>query len=555
MVKRRTVIVAATVAVLVLAAALSYTASLLALPAAALVLTLTIATRRTPSLGWRLAGIGSALWTVEEAIWAYVRIGGGPEHVLLTDIASYAGAALWVAALFVMSGGRRPSLLSLPFLPALALLVWIDTRDVPITLTLQFPVVDIVLLLATLPVLESALRGRASEGRLLWTFGFFVRALTAGTMSWLFSVPGLTHGFFVLWLLPYAFVATGAAMELSDEDSGIWAAGTTILGLEAVSGIMLTMLFRSGQFGRSGAVGIVLLLAYVQFVGIMLVLLSDRRRRIRAEHELKAWGEVIDRAVTVEPGELGTLGTLHALLEALSARLPHVAGVEVYAEGRVRAGEPHGYAFPLVTSGTEVGRLYFKRQPQETAVLDAVAPFLAGRIQQALDQAAWRTRAITDPLTGLLNRRGFELRSNDLLARSRDRARPVSIAMLDLDHFKRVNDFYDHAAGDRALREVASILGRNLRQDDLAARWGGEEFLILLFDADRDAAVEVVRRIRAELRASPVRSIAWPLTLSVGIAGGAELDDATTLEAWIGQADRALIQAKDLGRDRIEAIA
>ena len=554
-VKRRTVIVAAAVAVLVVAAALSTTASLLALPAAALVLTLTIATRRAPSLGWRLAALGSALWTVEEGIWAYVRLGGGPEHILLTDLASYAGAALWVAALLVMSGRRRPTLLSLPFLPALGLLVWIDTRDVPLTLTLQFPVVDILLVLATLPALESALRGRASEGRLLWTFGFFVRALTAGTMSWLFSVPGLAHGFFVLWLLPYAFVATGAAMEFSDEDSGMWAAATTILGLEAVSGIMLTLLFRSGQIGRPAAVGIVLLLAYVQFVGIMLVLLSDRQRRIRAEQELKAWGEVIDRVVTVEPGELGTLGTLRALLDALSARLPHVAGVEVYADGRIRAGVPHGYAFPLVSSGTEVGRLYFTQQPRETAVLDAVAPFLAGRIQQALDQAAWRARAITDPLTGLLNRRGFDLRSSDLLRRSHDQGKPVSVAMLDLDHFKRVNDFYDHAAGDRALREVASILGQHLRENDLAARWGGEEFLILLFDANRDAAIEVVRRIRAELRARPLRPIAWPLTLSVGIAGGTVLDDASGVEAWIGEADRALIQAKDLGRDRIEAVA
>ncbi len=554
-VKLRTVIVAATVTFLIVAAALSYTASLLALPAAALVLTLTIATSGARSLGWRLAMLGSALWTVEEVIWAYVRLSGGPEHILFTDLASYSGAALWVAALIVMSGRHRPTLLSLPFLPALGLLVWIDTRDLPVTLTLQFPVVDVLLVLATLPALESALRGRASEGRLLWTFGFFVRALTAGTMSWLFTVPGLTHGFFVLWLLPYAFVAIGVAMELADEESGMWAAAITILGLEAVSGTMLMLLFRGGIIGRPAAVAIVLLLAYVQFVGIMLVLLSDRQRRIRAELELKAWGEIIDRVVTVEPGELGTLGTLHALLEALTVRLPGVRGVEVNAEGRVHAGNPHGYAFPLVSSGTEIGRLYFDRQPRATAVLDAVAPFLAGRIQQALDQAAWRTRAITDPLTGMLNRRGFELQAADVVLRSRERAKPLCVAMLDLDHFKRVNDYYDHDAGDRALREVASILGRHLREDDVAARWGGEEFLILLYDADRDTAVEVVRRIRSELRARPLRPIAWPLTLSVGIAGGKAPSGPEALEAWVRQADRALIRAKELGRDRVEAAA
>jgi len=547
--------VAASVVALTLAAAVSYVASQLALPLAALALTATIAGSGSRLPAWRLAAVGSLLWTIEEGIWAIVRLSGGPAHLVLTDVAAYGGTAFWVAALVLLSGRRSPTLLSLPFLPALGLLVWIDTRNVPLVQSLRFPVVDILLVLATLPALEAALRGRASEGRLLWTFGFFVRALTAGTMSWLYAVPGLGHEFYVLWLLPYAFVAIGVAMELSDQESGLWAVAATVVGLETVTGTMLIVLYRSGLISSSAAVGIVVLLAYVQFVGIMLVLLSDRQRRIHAERELKAWGEVIDRVITVEPGELGTVGTLRALLEALAARMPNVSGVEVYADARLRAGEPHGYAFPLVSAGTEVGRLYFTGQPRETAVLDAVTPFLAGRIQQALDQAEWRTRAITDPLTGLLNRRGIDLHSTELLLRSRDHARPVTVAMLDLDHFKRVNDFYDHATGDWALRKVAGILERHLRQHDLAARWGGEEFLVMLYDADRSNAIEVVKRIRAELRSLSLRPIAWPLTLSVGIAGGEVADGAATLESWIRHADRALIQAKDGGRDRIEAVA
>lgn len=553
--KRRTVLIAGCAVALVTAAAVWRTAAVLALPVAALGLTLAIASGGWRVPAWRLAGLGSALWTVEEAIWAAVRLTGRPPLLLATDLCSYGGAALWVVALLAMSGRRPPTALSLPFLPALALLVWVDTRHTALTMSLRFPLADIALVLATLPALEAALRGTASEGRLLWTFGFFVRALTAGTMSWLFDVPGLGHGFFVLWLLPYAFLAIGVTMELTDEDAGMWAAASTVLGLETVSGIMLTLLFRSDLIGRPAALGIVLLLAYFQFAGVMLVLLSDRRRRIHAERELKAWGEVLDKAVAVEPGELGTLGTLKALLNALSVRLPNVSGVEVYAEGRIRAGDPHGYAFPLVTSGTEVGRLYFDRQPRQTGVLDAVAPFLAGRIQQALDQATWRDRAITDPLTGLLNRRGFDLRSPELVVQAGRQGVPITVAMLDLDHFKRVNDVYDHATGDRALRETAGILDRHLRQHDLAARWGGEEFVILLVEADREGALDVVRRIRAELRGKPLRPIAWPLTLSVGIAGGAVPRDMGDLRAWMQRADRALIRAKEAGRDRIEAAA
>lgn len=550
--KRRTVLVGSVAVALVVAAIVSKPAAMVALPLAALMLTVVLMTSGSRFAAWRLAAVGSALWTVEETIWAVERLTGAPAAIPLTDLTSYTGSALWFVALLVMAGRRLPTALSLPLLPALPLLLWVDTRDIPLTLTLRFPIVDVLLVLATLPALEAALRGRASEGRLLWTFGFMVRALTAGTVTWLFDTPGMSHGLFVLWMLPYLFVAIGATMELSDEDAGMWAAGTTILGLETVSGIMLTLLFRSGQVGQPVTLGMVLLLAYFQFVGIMLVLLSDRRRRIRAEHQLKAWGEVIDRVLAVQPGELGTIGTLKALVETLSIRLPNVNGVEVYAEGRIRAGDPQGYALPLVTGGTEIGRLYFAQQPRDTSVLDAVTPFLAGRIQQALDQAEWRTRAITDPLTGLLNRRGIELRSGELLLRSRDQGKPVSVAMLDLDHFKRVNDFYDHATGDHALKETASILQRHLRQYDLAARWGGEEFLVVLFDADREVAAEVVRRIRAELRGEPLRPITWPLTMSVGLAGGTTPDGLDTLETWVQQADRALLQAKAAGRDRTE---
>lgn len=553
--KRRTLLIAGLAVVLVAAAIASPTAAVLALPLGALLLTVAIVVRAPRLLPWRLAAAGSLLWTLEETVWAYERLSGVRPHLLVTDVGSYGGAVLWVAALLLMSGRKAPTLLSLPFLPALLLLAWVDSRDLPLTLTLQFPLVDILLALATLPALEAALRGRASEGRLLWIFGFFVRALTAGTMSWLYDVPGLMHGFLVLWLVPYLFIAAGVSMERTDEQAGMWAAGATVLGLETVSGVMLTLLYRGSLMGTPAALGIVLLLAYFQFVGIMLILLSDRRRRIDAERELKAWGDVFDRVVAVEPGDLGTPGTLEALLDAVSTRLPGVRGVEVYADGPARAGEPFGYALPLVTQGAEVGRLYFDQQPRETAVLDAVTPFLAGRIVQALDQATWRARAITDPLTGLLNRRGVELRAEGLVRRSLDASAPVSVAMLDVDHFKRVNDFYDHATGDRALRETARILHRHLRAHDLAARWGGEEFLVVLFDADRDAATEVVRRIRSELRGKTLPPIAWSLTLSAGIAGGAVAEDRRALEGWIGHADRALLRAKNGGRDRVEAVA
>lgn len=553
--KRGTLVVTLAIVALVGLGASSIRGAQLALPCAAGVLTIVIVASRPRVLGWRLAALGSAFWTVEESAWAVQRLTGTGTPTIVTDIAYYGGTALWLAALLTMPGRRFPSWLTLPFLPALALIGWLYLQDAPRTIALQFPLVDVLLVMLAMPALESALRGKASEGRLLWALGFVVRALTAGAFSWLYAVPGLGHSFFLLWLLPYAFLALGVALELRDENAGIWAAGAAIVGLEAVTLSMLTLLYRSGDIERPYTMGIVVLLGYFQFAGIMLLLLSDRRRRIQAEQELKAWGGLIDRVTVARTGERSTLGTLKQLLAALSERLPEVTGLEVYADGTLVAGAAQGYAYPLVSAGTEIGRLYFSRQPGNTNVLDAVAPFLSGRIQQSLDQAQWQTRALTDPLTGLLNRRGLEARLPDVVAGARHAGRPVSVVVLDLDHFKRVNDFYDHATGDRALRELSAILTEHLRGGDLAVRWGGEEFVVVLHDADRDAAADVVRRIRTELRHRVVRPITWPLTFSAGLAGGEVPSGVDQIAAWTSDADSALKQAKRAGRDRVETAA
>ena len=165
------------------------------------------------------------------------------------------------------------------------------------------------------------------------------------------------------------------------------------------------------------------------------------------------------------------------------------------------------------------------------------------------------TRAITDPLTGVLNRRGLELRTGALVKDAVDRGVPVSVVMLDLDHFKRVNDYHGHDVGDRALKAVADLIGSHVRAGDLVVRWGGEEFVAVLLDADVPTATEVVKRVKSELREKRLPPIAWSLTLSAGVAGGKTPVDETVIPAWIFEADLALKRAKETGRDRVESVA
>lgn len=162
-----------------------------------------------------------------------------------------------------------------------------------------------------------------------------------------------------------------------------------------------------------------------------------------------------------------------------------------------------------------------------------------------------RHAATHDSLTGLLNRAAMQ----DLLARETRRAsrtrRPFSVIMLDIDHFKRVNDQLGHAAGDHVLRILAGHMARRLRSTDAASRWGGEEFLVLLPDTDATKAAAVAEQLRTVVSQSRVR---WrqdeiALTISAGVAAWSGSEDSPN--GLVDRADAALYEAKDAGRDRV----
>jgi diguanylate cyclase (GGDEF)-like protein len=163
-------------------------------------------------------------------------------------------------------------------------------------------------------------------------------------------------------------------------------------------------------------------------------------------------------------------------------------------------------------------------------------------------EAELRNLAVTDTLTGVWNRRhGTELLSADLSARRPGQA--LSLLMLDIDHFKAINDTFGHQAGDHVLIEVASRLRRSLRGNDMVARWGGEEFVVLLRDCALPDALRLAEDIRAAIGEVPFGALG-SLTVSVGAAQvGADED----LTSWLGRADQALYRAKRAGRNEVVA--
>lgn len=177
-----------------------------------------------------------------------------------------------------------------------------------------------------------------------------------------------------------------------------------------------------------------------------------------------------------------------------------------------------------------------------------VAKYLAAGDGEAAYHAELHRRATTDELTGLPNRATFEGWMERETARARRDGRPLALLLVDVDHFKRVNDQRGHAVGDRVLREVARRLREALRSDDLLSRVGGEEFCVLLPGADLAAAAEVGERIRTSVRAAAV-AIADG-SVSVTVSGGvAMLEPGDDELSFVSRADLRLYEAKRDGRD------
>ncbi len=196
-----------------------------------------------------------------------------------------------------------------------------------------------------------------------------------------------------------------------------------------------------------------------------------------------------------------------------------------------------------------VGVLLWRRYAQTELLQRALTE---SNRQLERQHAELETLATRDPLTGLLNRREFVRQAELELARAKRQGSALSLLMADLDHFKSINDRFGHPTGDAVLRHVAQLMSHSLRKTDSVARFGGEEFVLLLPDTPEAEALRLADKLRRTLAETPMAGLDTPVSASIGLAC-LHAGDHLTLDALLQHTDQAMYQAKRQGRNQTVA--
>lgn len=274
--------------------------------------------------------------------------------------------------------------------------------------------------------------------------------------------------------------------------------------------------------------------------------------RTRVQQAVARFGEAL--AATHDPAQLVRI-VVESAVEATGA----VGGLVMGSEGELaRAGDPDAgaerIALPLRVGASDFGMLVLSGESFDAGQVET-ATSLAAQVVVALENARLHRiverQALADSLTGLANRRSLEETLRAEVARSVRFTDHLAVVLADLDDFKRVNDAFGHAAGDEVLKAFAAALRETVRESDVAGRWGGEEFALVLTGTDADGGVRLAERARVAIESRPVRLPGGEEVYVTASFGVAAFPDQREPGELLAAADAALYEAKRTGKNRV----
>ncbi len=283
------------------------------------------------------------------------------------------------------------------------------------------------------------------------------------------------------------------------------------------------------------------------------------------DHVAMLLGEDGDLVLSAHQGKLtprmsigGTLPRGAGLCaRAISSGKPVIENDTAAVEGYVAGFEEtrSEMCLPLISLGETLGVMALESaqvkafSPADVQPLESVADICAAAIQNARYFERVRQLAYVDGLTGMFNRRYFETRIAEEVERAQRYQNELSVIMVDIDNFKKLNDEFGHLLGDEALRQVATIFAQNLRKVDIACRYGGEEFVILAPQTSAEHAQAVAEKLRKVVEAWPFPGVPRAVTISAGVSSYPA--NGRTRDELVKAADVALYSAKQEGRNRV----
>ena len=285
-----------------------------------------------------------------------------------------------------------------------------------------------------------------------------------------------------------------------------------------------------------------------------LYVFNTERKTLQKKIE---WGEQLDSSDEFEPEDCWAIrrGHLHEMTGNKNPLLCNHVRDAIGERGFIQ-----NICFPLMAQGETLGSLYLQLQPgQDIENWKRLGTSLAERA--SLDFANQRLRyklhqqSIRDPLTGLFNRRYMEETLYREIRRAIRHSTQLSVAMIDVDYFKKFNDKYGHEVGDRVLKEIAGYLQNNLRVEDIVCRYGGEEFMVILPDASIEDTIRRAKEWKESIKKINVGhydEVLDPITISVGVTSFPK--HGATVDNLLRTVDDALYKAKDVGRDCVISV-
>lgn len=428
---------------------------------------------------------------------------------------------------------------------------------------LLFTLLFMAMFLSAAPAWQTLLAGRAPRGRLLVFMGLLLLWMDNFTY-WIADIYGLYPEDPILLSFALGFVLINMGWVGETTRLPIGGTRTMLLGTVAIMLVSHASIWTFRE-ARSMTLASWLILDGYTITMALLVLMQNYAARIRlAEARFRKYTALLDDILHLDGQEqvLHLDFLLDQLLRRLQDIFPELAGYRLSDINGIMPDHLAGKSTEHVLTWPDPGKsseglnleLYCTDDTHlANEGLKTLAPLLARRLHQLLVHFHQQLAARTDPLTGLLNRRGAQVMIPDLVLRCMRDHIPLAVVLLDIDHFKSINDTFGHHVGDQVILAMARSITGQTRHVDCAIRWGGEEFLILLHGCDLYSAYQTTQRILTAFKGKAIEGVSDGriATASAGISGGRVPKQPQEIEPWIQAADVLLYEAKRTGRDRI----